>query len=181
MSKIKFALQNQNLDFYFPKKNWDAIAGKDIKTKKEAFDYFENNFSNFTLDYAEPGIDPKFILELYLEFKQTKPLKKSFSQQITFNKKHGSPKLELISKRDWKDEIYGQEFCVYTLQVNWQVDEKYASATRIKRDFGPSTETAVGLRLNFISNPNNSKKIETGNIYCVIKNASTDIPFEIQY
>jgi hypothetical protein len=181
MPKIKFSLKNKNLDFYFPKKNWDPIAGKDIKVKKEVFEYFENTFSNLTIDYASPGAEFNFILELYLELKQTKPLKRGFSQQIVFNKKHPSPKVQFVSKREEKDSITKEDFWVYTLQFTWEVEEKYGSASKIKNEFGPTTETAVGIRINFLSNSQHKNYNDTGNIFCVIKNAASEIPFEIQY
>jgi hypothetical protein len=181
MPKIKFSLKSKSLDFYFPKKNWDPIAEKDVKVKKEAFEYFENFFSNYTLDYASPGSDANFILELNLVLKQVKPLRRSFSQQIAFNKKHPLPKFELVSKREEKDSLTKDDFWVYTFNISWEVDEKYGSAIKIKNEFGPSTETTIGVRINFISNNGHKNCVDTGNIFCVIKDVSSEIPFEIQY
>jgi hypothetical protein len=181
MPKIKFSLKSKNLDFYFPKKNWDPIAGKDIKFKKQVFDYFENSFSNFSIDYASPGSNANFVLELYLQLKQTKPQKRSFSQQIAFNKKHPLPSFEYVSKREEKDTLTKEDFWVYTLKTSWEVDEKYGSASKIKNDFGPTTETQVGIRLNFLSNSGNKNYIDAGNIFCVINDAKSEFPFEMQY
>ena len=181
MPTLKFELNENQLSFYFPKKNWDPIAGKDVKISKEAFDYFENKFSNFSIDYANPGPDINFIFEVHLLFKQIKPLKRYFSQQIVFNKKHLLPSISFVSKENYKDPNYGENYVKYVFSFKWKVQEKYGSASKIKNEFGPSTETIIGLRFNFLSNSNNPKSIDTGNITCTIDDAKALLPFILEY